>query len=68
MSMLTASLDAGGHRDAGMRELLAACMADEQAGALMSARLRGDRSVEPALAARLRQLHLEAGRARAAAR
>ena len=56
MRMLAASLDAGGHRDAGLRELLDACMADPQAGALMAARLRGHRAVEPALAARLRQL------------
>ena len=56
MGMLAASLDAGGHRDAGLRELLATCMADPQAGALMAARLRGHRGVEPALAARLRQL------------
>ena len=56
MGLLAASLDAGGHRDAGLRELLAACMADPEAGALMAARLRGHRGVEPVLAARLRQL------------
>ena len=59
MGLLAASLDAGGHRDAGLRELLAACMADREAAALMSARLRGHRAVEPALAARLRQLRLQ---------
>ena len=56
MGLLAASLEAGGHRDAGLREMLAVCMADSEAGALMSARLRGHRGVEPALAARLRQL------------
>ena len=56
IGMLAASLEIGGHRDAGLRELLAACMADPEAGALMSARLRGHRAVEPALAARLRHL------------
>ncbi len=54
--LLAASLEAGGHRDAGVRELLTACMTDPEAAALMAARLRGDRTVEPALAQRLRHL------------
>lgn len=59
MAMLAASLDVGGHRDAGLRDLLAACMADSEAGALVAARLRGHRAVEPALADRLCQLRLQ---------
>lgn len=53
MTMLAASLQAGGHRDAGLVELLEVCMADPGAAALLSARMRGDRAVEPALARRL---------------
>ncbi len=56
LGLLAASLQAGGHRDTGVRELLSTCMAGLQAAALMAARLRGERAVEPALAAHLRDL------------
>ncbi len=59
MQMLAASLEIGGHRDTGLRELLAACTADPAAAAMLSARMRGDRGVEPALAQRLLQLRAD---------
>lgn len=59
LEAIAASLDAGGHHDAGLRAVLATCMSDPVAAALMAARLRGQRSVEPALATRLRALHQE---------
>ena len=54
--LLAASLHAGGHRDAGLGQLLAVCQNDPAASAMLSARMRGDRTVEPALARRLVEL------------
>lgn len=47
-----ATLEVGGHRDAGVREVMQACLADAGAAALLAALLRGQREVKPALAAR----------------
>lgn len=57
LEAIAASLDTGGHPDAGLRGVLATCMNDPTAAALMAARLRGQRAVEPALANRLHHLH-----------
>lgn len=56
LGALMASLEVSGHRDAGVREVMQACLADEEASALLAALLRGQREVKPALAARLRAL------------
>ena len=52
MGLLAACLQAGGHRDTALGQLLAACRDDPAASAMLSARMREDRTVEPALARR----------------
>lgn len=56
LGALMSSLEVGGHRDAGVREVMEACLGDAGAAGLLAALLRGQREVKPALEARLRSL------------
>ena len=48
MGLLASSLQAGGHRDTALGQLLAVCRDDPAASAMLSARTGRDRTVEPA--------------------